>query len=80
MRQSEAAVKRTEASFIDGKEGESPEIRKLMGIQQLLISALIQLEAVTRLLLAKGILNAEELAEELRKVDDEYQGPDESVE
>lgn len=74
LRQMEATVNTSEEGFIDAKGNQTPELRKLMGIQQLLISSLIQLEAVTRLLLSKGVINAEELAEELRKVDEEYQG------
>lgn len=74
LRQVEATVSGSEEGFIDTKGAQTPELRKLMGIQQLLISSLIQLEAVTRLLLAKGVINAEELADELKKVDEEYQG------
>jgi hypothetical protein len=47
--------------------------RKMEGFEKLLISNTIQLEAVTRLLLDKGILNEEELVAMMKTVQEEYQ-------
>ena len=52
---------------------EDSESKKLVGMERLLVSNTIQLEAVTRLLLAKGILNEEELLAMMKKVQAEYQ-------
>ena len=52
---------------------EDSESKKLVGMERLLVSNTIQLEAVTRLLLAKGILDEEELLAMMKKVQAEYQ-------
>ena len=52
---------------------EDSESKKLVGMERLLVSNTIQLEAVPRLLLAKGILDEEELLAMMKKVQAEYQ-------
>ena len=52
---------------------EDSESKKLVGLERLLVSNTIQLEAVTRLLLEKGILDEEELLAMMKKVQAEYQ-------
>jgi hypothetical protein len=46
--------------------------KKMEGLEKLLISNTIQLEAVTRLLLDKGILNEDELVAMMKTVQAEY--------
>ena len=46
---------------------------KMVGLEKLLVSNSIQLEAITRLLLAKGIIQEQELLEMMKKVQAEYQ-------
>ena len=52
---------------------EDSESKKLVGLERLLVSNTIQLEAVTRLLLEKGILGEEELLAMMKTVQAEYQ-------
>lgn len=49
------------------------DLKKQVGYEKLLISNTIQLEAVTRLLLEKGIIKDNELLEMIRLVQSEYQ-------
>lgn len=51
---------------------ESPT-NKLVGLERLLVSNTIQLEAVTRLLLEKGIIEETELLAMMKTVQSEYQ-------
>jgi hypothetical protein len=52
---------------------EDCQSKKLVGLEKLLVSNTIQLEAVTRLLLEKGILGEEELLAMMKTVQAEYQ-------
>jgi hypothetical protein len=52
---------------------EDSDSKKLVGLERLLVSNTIQLEAVTRLLLEKGILEEDELLAMMKKVQSEYQ-------
>lgn len=47
---------------------------KMAGFEKLMVSATIQLEAVTRLLLEKGIIEEEELLETINQIQTEYHG------
>jgi len=47
--------------------------KKLFGLEKLLVSNSIQLEAITRLLLKKDIIHEQELLEMMKKVQAEYQ-------
>jgi hypothetical protein len=49
------------------------ESKKLAGLEKLLVSNTIQLEAVTRLLLRKGILAKDELLAMMQSIQSEYQ-------
>lgn len=49
------------------------ESKKLVGLEKLLVSYTIQLEAVTRLLLEKGIIKEDELLAMMQTVQVEYQ-------
>jgi hypothetical protein len=53
---------------------ESVGSKKMEGLEKLLVSNTIQLEAVTRLLLDKGILKEDELVAMMKSVQAEYQG------
>ena len=52
---------------------EDSESKKLVGLEKLLVSNTIQLEAVTRLLLDKGIIEEDELLAMMKTVQAEYQ-------
>jgi hypothetical protein len=52
---------------------EDSESKKLVGMEKLLVSNTIQLEAVTRLLLEKGIIEEDELLAMMKAVQSEYQ-------
>lgn len=52
---------------------EDSESKKLVGLERLLVSNTIQLEAVIRLLLEKGILDEKELLAMMKTVQAEYQ-------
>jgi len=51
----------------------APTVNQLDSIEKLVISNTLRLEALARLLVAKGILSPEELAEMLRTIQAEYQ-------
>ena len=53
---------------------EDLDTKKMAGYEKLLISTTIQLEAITRLLLRKGIIKEEELLEIMNQVQSEYHG------
>ena len=46
---------------------------KMVGLEKLLVSNSIQLEAITRLLLEKGMIEEQELLEMMNKIQTEYQ-------
>ena len=46
--------------------------RKIAGFEKLLVSTTIQLEAITRLLLQKGMIEEEELLEMMSQIQTEY--------
>ena len=47
-------------------------LRKIAGFEKLLVSTTIQLEAITRLLLQKGMIEEEELLEMMNQIRTEY--------
>jgi len=51
---------------------EDLDTKKMVGFEKLLVSTTIQLEAITRLLLQKGIIKEEELLEMMNQVQSEY--------
>jgi hypothetical protein len=53
---------------------EDADSHKRAGLERLLVTNTIQLEALTRILLEKGYVNEEELMEMMNKVQVEYQG------
>ena len=55
---------------------QSSEHQQLIGFEKLLVSATIQLEALTRLLLEKKLISQDDLLEKLREVQSEYQQDD----
>jgi len=52
---------------------EDSESKKIVGLERLLVSNSVQLEAVTRLLLEKGILDEEELLAMMKTIQADYQ-------
>ena len=50
------------------------DANKMVGIEKILISTTIQLEAITRLLLQKGVIKDEELLKMMSRVQSEYHG------
>ncbi len=52
---------------------EKPKERESAGEKSLLMSQVLQLDAVTRLLMKKGVFTEGELFRELRKVESEYE-------
>ena len=46
--------------------------RKMLGFEKLLVSTTIQLEAITRLLLQKGMIKEDELLEMMNQIQSEY--------
>ena len=48
------------------------DTKKMVGFEKLLVSTTIQLEAITRLLLQKGIIEEEELLEMMNQIQSEY--------
>lgn len=52
---------------------EDSEAKKIVGLEKLLVSNTFQLEAVTRLLLEKGIIKEEDLLAMMKMVQTEYQ-------
>ena len=53
---------------------EDHDANKRSGLERLLVTNTVQLEALTRLLLNKGYINEKELFEMMNKVQAEYQG------
>jgi hypothetical protein len=53
---------------------EDSEYIKNAGLERLLVTNTVQLEALTRILLKKGYVSEEELMEMMREVQAEYQG------
>ena len=53
---------------------ENAELQKRTGLERLLVTNTIQLEALTRILLEKGIVSEKELMQMMSKVQVEYQG------
>jgi hypothetical protein len=51
---------------------EEIDTKKMVGFEKLLVSTTIQLEAITRLLLQKGIIKEEELLEMMNQVQSDY--------
>ena len=51
---------------------EDLDTKKMIGYEKLLISTTIQLEAITRLLLQKGMIQEEELLEMMNQIQSEY--------
>ena len=53
---------------------EDSDFKKRTGLEKLLVSNSIRLEALTRLLLEKGYVGEEELVDMMNKIQVEYQG------
>jgi hypothetical protein len=51
---------------------EDLDTRKMVGFEKLLVSTTIQLEAITRLLLQKGMIEEDELLEMMNQIQSEY--------
>jgi hypothetical protein len=51
---------------------EDLDTKKMVGFEKLLVSTTIQLEAITRLLLQKGMVKEEELLEMMNRIQSEY--------
>jgi hypothetical protein len=51
---------------------EDLDTKKMVGFEKLLVSTTIQLEAITRLLLQKGMIKEEELLEMMNQIQSEY--------
>ena len=51
---------------------EDIDTKKMVGFEKLLVSTTIQLEAITRLLLQKGMIEEEELLEMMNQIQSEY--------
>ena len=64
--------RRGETSPTDLPVPEDPIKRKIAGFEKLMVSTTIQLEAVTRLLLKKGIISENELSDMMCQVQREY--------
>ena len=58
--------------FQDLVLSEDLDSRKIAGFEKLLVSTTIQLEAITRLLLKKGMIEEEELLEMMHQIQSEY--------
>ena len=52
---------------------EDLDTKKMVGFEKLIVSTTIQLEAITRLLLQKGMIKEEELLEMMNQIQSEYQ-------
>ncbi len=46
--------------------------KKMLGLEKLLVSTTIQLEAITRLLLQKGMIEEDELLDMMKQIQSEY--------
>ena len=55
---------------------EDLDVKKIVGFEKLLVSNTIQLDAVTRILIEKGIVKEQELLEMMKKVQAEYRNKD----
>ncbi len=53
--------------------GKKLEEKELVGLQELLIAHMIQLDAVSQLLIEKGIITAKEFVAKLKQVQHEYE-------
>ena len=51
---------------------EDLDTKKMVGFEKLLVSTTIQLEAITRLLLQKGMIKEDELLEMMNQIQSEY--------
>ena len=58
--------------FQDLLLSEDLDPRKIAGFEKLLVSTTIQLEAITRLLLKKGVIEEEELLKMMNQIQSEY--------
>ena len=58
--------------FRDLLLSEELDSRKMLGFEKLLVSTTIQLEAITRLLLQKGMIKEDELLEMMNQIQSEY--------
>ena len=58
--------------FQDLLLSEDLDTKKIVGFEKLLVSTTIQLEAITRLLLQKGMIEEEELLEMMNQIQSEY--------
>ena len=58
--------------FQDLLLSEDLDTRKIAGFEKLLVSTTIQLEAITRLLLKKGVIEEEELLKMMSQIQSEY--------
>jgi hypothetical protein len=58
----------------EGKDsGQKPEDKKMVSQQELLLAQMIQIDAVSQLLIEKGIITEEEFYAKLKQVQQEYQ-------
>ena len=58
--------------FQDLLLSEDLDTKKMVGFEKLLVSTTIQLEAITRLMLQKGMIEEEELLEMMDQIQSEY--------
>jgi hypothetical protein len=58
--------------FRDLLLSEELDSRKMLGFEKLLVSTTIRLEAITRLLLQKGMIKEDELLEMMNQIQSEY--------
>jgi len=58
--------------FRDLLVSEDFDTKKMVGFEKLLVSTTIQLEAITRLLLQKGMIKEDELLEMMNQIQSEY--------
>ncbi len=58
--------------FRDLLVSEDLDTKKMVGFEKLLVSTTIQLEAITRLLLQKGVIKEDELLEMMNQIQSEY--------
>jgi hypothetical protein len=64
--------RRDDRPFQDLLLSEDLDTKKIVGFEKLLVSTTIQLEAITRLLLQKGMIEEEELLEMMNQIQSEY--------
>ena len=65
--------RRNELPITDLMVSEDIDTKRMVGLEKLLVSTTIQLEAITRLLLQKGIIKEKELLEMMNQIRSEYQ-------